>query len=84
VDGRVVYLGQESLLEMSLDKMGANPWVHLYADPAREQILDYTQNLNPTTLWIPLWQGFVSNRVEVVIPPAGEPVLFFRARSVTP
>jgi hypothetical protein len=78
LDGRVVYLNTEPLLEMANDETGR--YLLLYARAGLGHTIESTQNLNPVIQWLPFWQGVPAGLLEVITLNPTNQTQFFRAR----
>ena len=77
-DGRVVYLGNEPLLEILRGQSHFD--LTLYGSPAPSYTIESTATLVPTITWAPYWQGPSSNLFQVISVAPTNQMKYFRAR----
>ncbi|HKQ40044.1 MAG TPA: putative Ig domain-containing protein, partial [Verrucomicrobiae bacterium] len=77
-DGRVVYLGNEPLLEILPRQDHLD--LTLYGIPAPSYTIESKTSLVPTVNWAQYWQGPSSNLSEVFSVPPTNQMRYFRAR----
>jgi uncharacterized protein (DUF697 family) len=76
-DGRVVYINRAPLLELGTNRVQLN--LTIYAEPAPSYTLQSAPSLNPPRAWSNIWNGPVSNWLEVVLPGPTNAARFYRA-----
>ena len=76
-DGRVAFINQAPLLEASMN--GAQRQLVLYASPRPSYTVQYAPRLRPPVVWTPIWNGALSNLVQVLTVPAISGNIFYRA-----
>ncbi len=76
-DGRAVFIGGAPLLEVS--NVGAKPQLVIYARPGPSYTVYGNSSLAAPVLWTPLWNGSISNLIQVVTNlPTANPSSVYR------